>query len=289
MLNLAPLRRLLVPTLLLLIIVAFYRSEIRFPRIATINLSPDTDGPKSIHTPINLHKVLPLPIHNTSDNYLSPPIHYFYEQERSSSGNGSSAWDSVLGNTAYKHLFYCSRKANKFTGHVRLPNIVQNVSQVAPGTEADSRVFWNPTIISLPWWSKNQYLMVSRIVTDGHYQENVLCEANVCYAGSSTNGRAGEQACSEDDLHETGPAGGLRCATPLISLSVPPTPARRCEGKFTTYADIPGFHDPRVFWSGRGEPLMMVNTQYVSVKVTSSDGPSDLSKVSLCVLRLVGD
>ena len=115
--------------------------------------------------------------------------------------------------------------------------------------------------MSLPYWSKNQYLVVSRIVTDGNHQENVICEANVCYIGSGENARPGEKPCTEDDLFHVGPAGGMRCATPPTTLSVPPTPAEHCEGKFADYVDIPGFHDPRVFWSGRGEPLMMVNTQ----------------------------
>jgi len=53
----------------------------------------------------------------------------------------------------------------------------------------------------------------------------------------------------------------MRCVTVPTTLSVPPTPAEKCEGKFGTYVDIPGFHDPRIFWSGKGEPLMMVNTQ----------------------------
>jgi hypothetical protein len=71
----------------------------------------------------------------------------------------------------------------------------------------------------------------------------------------------GEKACSKDDVSYLGAAGGMRCETELVILSVPPTPAESCEGKFGAYVDIPGFHDPRIFWSGTGEPLMMVNTQ----------------------------
>lgn len=229
MLNLRPFRRLLVPTFALLAVVAFSKSEIQPPRLPKIILSATGDATKPIHTSIDLHKVLPLPIYNTSDNYRSPPNHYFYENLKQRPGGGNQSWSwsggDVQGNSVYSHLFRCSRSANRYTGHIRLSNIVQNVSQVAPATEADSRVFWDPTIISLPWWSTNQYLMVSRIVTDGHYQENVLCEANVYYVGSAKNGRLGEKPCTDDDLHETGPAGGLRCATQLLSLSVPPTPA----------------------------------------------------------------
>ena len=97
---------------------------------------------------------------------------------------------------------------------------------------------------------------------DGNYQQNVLCEANICYPGSSKHVRPGEKLCSADDLRFLGPSGGMRCATAPVTLSVPPTPAENCEGKFRGYVDIPGFHDPRVFWSGKEEPLMMVNTQY---------------------------
>ena len=103
--------------------------------------------------------------------------------------------------------------------------------------------------------------MVSRIVTGGNYQENVICEASACYIGSGQDAHTGEQKCTDDDVQHVGPAGGLRCVTPPVPLSVPPTPAEYCEGKFGTYVDIPGFHDPRIFYSGKGEPLMMVNTQ----------------------------
>ncbi|KAH0538204.1 hypothetical protein FGG08_005173 [Glutinoglossum americanum] len=125
----------------------------------------------------------------------------------------------------------------------------------------ETRIFWNPTIVSLPYWSQNQYLLVSRIVTDGLHQQNVLCEANICYTGSSEGRPIGEKACSKDDVSYLGAAGGMRCETELVVLSVPPTPAESCKGELGGYVDIPGFHDPRVFWSGKGEPLMMVNTQ----------------------------
>ena len=254
-------RRLLVPILLLLGTIVFYRSDIRLLSLPSVALLPPSETPKPVQQPINLHKVLRLPIFNSSENYRSPPVNFFYEEQKPSNDIESSKLENVDKDSAYSVLFRCSRKANRFTGHIRLPNIIQNASQIAPGASADNRVFWNPTIIALPWWSKNQYLVVSRIVTDGHYQENVLCEANVCYVGPSANGRLDEKSCTEDDIDHVGAAGGLRCATAVTLLSVPPTPALHCEGKFTTYADIPGFHDPRIFWSGRGEPLMMVNTQ----------------------------
>jgi hypothetical protein len=151
-------------------------------------------------------------------------------------------------------LFICPAKANQFTNAVRLSSSVYNISRISLGQRTDERQFWNPTIISLPYWSKNQYLIVSRILTDGFHQQNAICEANICH-----------DDCSEDDRYFIGAAGGMRCAFPPVQLNIPPTPAERCEGKFGAYVDIPGFHDPRIFWSSKGEPLMMVNTQYVSL------------------------
>lgn len=257
----SPLRRLLVLGFVLIILLV-YRSDVAIPSVPAPVFLRQGKQPNPPSIALNFQNFQPLPHYILSDNYRPPPTSYFYDQNASEKWNQSSTWIHKSENPAYAPLYRCPRKSNRYTGHVRLANIIQNVSQVAPQVQADDRVFWNPTIISLPWWSENQYLVVSRIVTDGHYQENVMCEANICFVGSA-NSRPGEKPCMDHDLEKFGEAGGLRCATPLLTLSVPPTPARRCEGKFVTYADIPGFHDPRVFWSGRGEPLMMVNTQSV--------------------------
>ncbi|KAJ9635476.1 hypothetical protein H2199_008479 [Coniosporium tulheliwenetii] len=114
---------------------------------------------------------------------------------------------------------------------------------VPAGPPEDARVFWNPTVMSLPYWSPNQYLLVSRIVTDGTYQENVICEANICHP-NTTDLRPGDQLCSEDDLTHLGGA-----------------VAKQCLGSMAPYTSIPGFHDPRIFYDGRGAPLMILNTQ----------------------------
>ena len=209
------------------------------------------------------HKLLP--IHNTSSNHLSPPQRYYYTYPESETDVGSlpsSSWTRPILNQHLEPLFKCLKKPNKHTKHIRLSNHVYNVSNnpLYP-IKAEHRIFWNPTIISLPYWSKNQYLLVSRIVTDGFHQQNTVCEANICHTGLGKGKPADEQMCSEDDITHLGQAGGLRCATEPVTLSVPPTPAEKCEGKFEPYTDIPGFHDPRIFWSGRGEPLMIVNTQ----------------------------
>ena len=257
MIYLPPLRRLLLPAIIILTFIVFYRSSL-VPAFPPLILHSSPAPPQGIRRPIASLKNRPLPVFNASNNHLPPPKQYFYSEK---SEDNNTIYTSPSLNPALEVLFKCPIKPNKFTNHIRLPNIVQNISEIPSGMKSDSRVFWNPTVISLPYWSKNQYLVVSRIVTDGNHQENVLCEANICYVGSGEDARPGEEPCTEDDLEHVGPAGGMRCVTPPFTLSVPPTPAEHCEGKFGTYVDIPGFHDPRIFWSGRGEPLMMVNTQ----------------------------
>ena len=265
MIYLPPLRRLLLPAIILLTLIVFYRSSLQVPAFPPLVLHPAPPPPVGIHRSIANFKTKPLPIFNASYNHLSPPKQYFYSDTKSPDKTLVNSLTSPSLNPALDVLFKCSLEPNKFTGHIRLPNIIQNISQIPAGLKSDGRVFWNPTIISLPYWSKNQYLVISRIVTDGNHQENVVCEANVCYVGSEKDSRPGEEPCTEDDLFHVGPAGGIRCVTSPTTLSVPPTPALHCEGKFLSYVDIPGFHDPRIFWSGRGEPLMMVNTQFVSI------------------------
>ena len=270
MFYLPPLRRLLLPAIVLLTLIVFYRSSLRVPTsLPSFVLHPPAPPAEGIHIPIAGLNLQPLPIANSTDNHLSPPNKYFYTYKaggKSINGTGVSLLSQPILNPHFEPLFRCPAQANRYTGHIRVPSIVQNVSNIPLGAgKPETRVFWNPTIISLPHWSENQYLLVSRIVTDGNFQENVLCEANVCYTGSSENARPGEKPCTMDDLVYTGPAGGMRCASAPVTLSVPPTPAERCTGKFGSYVDIPGFHDPRIFWSGKGEPLMMVNTQYAIV------------------------
>lgn len=263
MIYLPPVRSLLLPAIIVLTLIVFYRSGLHSHAFPPLVLHPAPAPPEGIHKSIGSIKTHPLPIFNTSHNHLSPPTQYYYSDTKGTDQRLADTLTSPLLNPALDILSKCPLEPNKFTGHIRLANIVQNISQILAGTKSDGRVFWNPTIISLPYWSKNQYLLVSRIVTDGNHQENVLCEANVCYVGPGKDARPGEKPCTDDDLIHVGPAGGMRCVTPITTLSVPPTPAEHCEGKFHSYVDIPGFHDPRIFWSGRGEPLMMVNTQCV--------------------------
>ena len=266
MIYLPPVRRFLLPIIIFVTLIISYRALPLPTSLPSFVLHPPAPPPQGIHVPISgLQR--PLPIASSSYNHISPSNQYYYSYSKNekvvSQGTSTSErWQPEL-DFPLKSLFLCPIEANKYTDHQRLPDIVQKISQIPPGSlKPESRVFWNPTVIALPYWSENQYLMVSRIVTDGNHQENVLCEANVCYIGSSENARPKEKPCTEDDLRHVGPGGGIRCASSPVTLSVPPTPAERCEGNFMPYADIPGFHDPRIFWSGKGEPLMMVNTQY---------------------------
>ena len=263
MIYLPPLRRFLLPALASVTLIILYRALPLSQSLPPFIIHQPPAPPQGIHIPINsLQK--PLPLFNASNNHLSPPSDYFYSYEERKTPNRSfSLLSQPVLDPNLAPLFQCSKKANKYTDHIRFPNIIMNISNIPPGPQLkpDIRTFWNPTVIALPYWSQNQYLVISRIVTDGKHQENVLCEANVCYIGSEKAARPGEKRCTQDDLQHLGPAGGMRCVAPPITLSVPPTPAEKCEGKFGPYADIPGFHDPRVFWSGKGEPLMMVNTQ----------------------------
>lgn len=264
---LPPLRRWLLPTLVTLVIIFFYKTYSQIETPVPRSLFQYSSKPPSevVRIPISELKHKTLPHLNSSQNHASPAKEYYYsykEQKDDPASNSISAWANPASNSHLDVLFQCPNKPNQFTNHIRLPNIIQNISNIPPlPTVKDTRAFWNPTIISLPYWSKNQYLLVSRIVTNGLHQENVVCEANICNAGLSKVTRDWEQPCTGEDLTYTGPSGGMRCASPPKILGVPPTPAEQCEGKYGAYVDIPGFHDPRIFWSEKGEPIMMVNTQ----------------------------
>jgi hypothetical protein len=263
-------RRFFLSALILLTLILIWRSSSRVPSsISALVVHQPSPPSEGAHIPIDkLRPDSQFTIKNVSLNHQSPPSQYYYDFSKESDDkktnrtNKDLLWSKPILNPHIEVLWQCSATANRYTNHIRLPNIIQNISQIPPNPlYTETRVFWNPTIIALPYWSVNQYLVVSRIVTDGNHQENVLCEANICYVGQDDGTHKGERACTAEDLLHVGPAGGLRCASPPIRLSVPPTPADDCQGKFRSYVDIPGFHDPRIFYSGKGEPLMMVNTQ----------------------------
>ncbi|KIV77350.1 hypothetical protein PV11_09150 [Exophiala sideris] len=151
---------------------------------------------------------------------------------------------------------------NSITNHIRLPNILYNITLTGPGSTHDPAArFFNPAIIPLPHWSSSspgapKYVLVSRLVTAGFHQESHICLADICTPESKFDTRE----CTPDDISLLGPRGGLRCTSAPIKINIPPTPAEKCDGAWTAFPDIPGFHDPRIFWSGKGEPLILVNS-----------------------------
>ncbi|KAB8294793.1 hypothetical protein EYC80_006754 [Monilinia laxa] len=160
---------------------------------------------------------------------------------------------------------HCSAPVNKFTNHLRLPNLLYNISMMPRNGPPEKRTFWNPTIISLPYWAKNQYLIVSMVyLKERGYRANVLCEANICHPRTGNLGSLHERICTSEDLEILGSNGGLRCESSPVEMNVPPTPAESCQGDQEKLADVSGFHDPRIFYSGRGEPVLMLSSQYAS-------------------------
>ncbi len=246
-------RQWLLLALVLLIFVLFYRSIIPVPvSVKTIvRLRPPPQVQYGIKIPQEIIDKHFMPLRDPSEGHLWPEQKYYYQYS-------SPSQDHI--NPYLEPLLRCPQRPNPHTNHIRLPYIVQNVSQLTSVNEASSEQKFNPTIIALPPWSPHQYLLVSRVVTEGLHQESLLCEADTCYSGVPEGRRPGEKDCTPDDLSILGAAGGLRCAAPPQIISIPPTPAEKCEGTWSSFPDIPGFHDPRIFWSGKGEPLIMVNS-----------------------------
>ncbi|EXJ72341.1 uncharacterized protein A1O5_04845 [Cladophialophora psammophila CBS 110553] len=228
-----------------------------------------------------------------------------------------------LANPLIVQFTHCPIQPNPHTSHIRLPNVLYNISLKSPEAPLSGRHqkrndvrddgaqgmentrFFNPAIIPLPYWSGlAKYVLVSRLVTTGYHQESHICLADVCHpphtARSSSPSTSfqlerGNNAthphddpdldpspylekrqprsrqalppdttspCSPSDLSDTrlGSRGGLRCVSNPVKINIPSTPAENCTGSWLAFPDIPGFHDPRVFWSGKGEPLILVNS-----------------------------
>ena len=171
--------------------------------------------------------------------------------------NDTNVWETTNTNKRnttldLEPLFTCSARPNPHTNHLRIADPLYNIS-----LGVDGRHF-NPTIIALPYWAEHQYLLATRVVTDGLHQETLICEANIC-----------ERDCKNREQNGR----ILQCAEPAIVLNLPATPAERCEGRWSAFPDIPGFHDPRIFWSGKGEPLIIVNSasQYACLGLWIAD------------------
>lgn len=191
---------------------------------------------------------------------------------------------------------------NPVTRHVRLPNILYNISLTPPDALHDDGIrFFNPAILPLPYWSFTspaahgaKYLLISRLVTAGLHQESHVCLADICVPSSRSTSEPTDhhlpfssadgnltlihhltapirrrtqgnhppdtRPCTDSDTTVLGSQGGLRCVTAPVKVNIPPTPAEQCDGAWSAFPDLPGFHDPRAFWSGKGEPLILVNS-----------------------------
>lgn len=246
-------RKLLIPAASLLLVALLYRlliSNVSATSRVLLARSILSQVPRGTLVESEEIRQYLLPIRHPSQAHLGSPQSFSYDYNTSS----QTPPDLIH----LDPLRTCSTKPNPYTNHIRLSNLVYHVSSTPPDTQPDGVQKFNPTIIPLPHWSKNRYLLVSRVVTEGLHQESLLCEANICLPPNSS--ASNSNTCSPSDLEVLGYAGGLRCATKPVIINIPPTPAERCTGAWTTFPDIPGFHDPRIFWSGKGEPLIVVNS-----------------------------
>jgi len=138
--------------------------------------------------------------------------------------------------------------------------MVPSAKDGGEGDEFRNKQYFNPALIPLPSYSPYPYLLISRLVTAGTHQESHICFADICTPLARTPLQPGMRQCIDNDINLLGSNGGMRCVTRPERVNIPPTPARRCTGPWSTFPHIPGFHDPRMFWSGRGEPLIEVNS-----------------------------
>lgn len=271
MIYLPPLRRLLLPSILFLVIILYYKSTVRIPSssspFSSIFNRQSAFSPQGERVPVSdIEDYGFVTKRNLTEDFMSPPLrlYYPYNELQMKFANGTVIEPNLpkpADNPHLQPLLQCPVQPNPITSHIRLPNPVYNVTLIVRNdTENEHVGNLNPAIISLPHWSENQYLLVARVATDGSHQKNLICEANICFTDES-KARPGEKRCTEEDLRLQGGAIGMRCATPPATLNVPATPAEDCGKGTYILMDIPGFHDPRVFWTGKGEPLMMVNTQ----------------------------
>ncbi|KAL9053086.1 MAG: hypothetical protein Q9162_005008 [Coniocarpon cinnabarinum] len=271
MIYLPPLRRLLLPSLLFLACVLYFRSTSKLPtarqQLANLITRQPELSPEGERVPAdqagNGHQIV---LKDVTKNYKSPMrnLYYPYFQNIILANNGGLKeikHTPPAENPYISQLLQCPIKANPITDHIRLPHQLYNISLISKNETENERVgALNPAIISLPHWSENQYLLVHRVATDGSHQQNLLCEANICYTDEK-EARPGEKPCNETDVELFKGRPGFRCATPPMQINVPSTPAENCGKGTGVLMDVPGFHDPRIFWSGKGEPLMMANSQ----------------------------
>jgi len=298
-----PLRRLLLPALLCLAILVVYRSSHRSPTSYLSSLvvdQPVVTIPRNRVAVSDLTSRAFIVQDPETGKHIEPEIELYYEFgaeiDIDPEADPTTFNESMQGphyvdpakNRYLRPLLECRTEPNRYTGHIRLPYMLRPISMILYGdSENEKRSYLNPAILSLPYWSENQYLLVSRVQTDGSMQLNIICEANICYTNAS-EARPGERPCDEDDLYLLGGAEGMRCATPPVTLNVPPTPAKSCGEGTGILMDVPGFHDPRIFWTGKGEPLMVLNTQYALLYNPESAQANEF-QISLRLLRPLGN
>ena len=126
------------------------------------------------------------------------------------------------------------------------------MSHVQPIFIDNKALYWNPSILSLPSYAPAEYLLIARILTNGLYQQSVICQANWT---------AGEDI--------------LKCVSEAQILEVPATAAKVCgqanSSAWEVLANIPGIHDGRAMWSDRGEVMLIVGTQCVIIPIGKGD------------------
>lgn len=249
-------RRLTTPALLFFIVVASIRLYLRLTDLLKVDIFHHIIIESSARSSYNF----------SFEAALSPSLSL---QDRFLQQYHSHAGDLPSNPHVVRMLSGCTHRPNPHTGHIRLSNVqVLNISMVPAAAAADpdefkNNKYFNPAILPLPSYVSSssstpyQYLLISRLVTSGTHQESHICFATICDPSGSASLSL---ACSDADIALLGLAGGMRCVTKPEKINIPPTPAKKCTGAWKIFPDIPGFHDPRVFWSGRGEPLIEVNS-----------------------------
>ncbi|KPI42491.1 uncharacterized protein AB675_9827 [Cyphellophora attinorum] len=217
-------------------------------------------------------------LHNVLDNFVDEG------QEVNSSSSSDNLHERYITsqkstlptfNPYLKPLLQCQNQSNE-RSQIVLPARHLNISLQLDNDEtttAQNRYF-NPTIIPLPSYAASltsaRYVLVTRLVTAGLHQESHACLASFCHPGPENDGPNSttqrghlppdSEVCSDSALAHLGPNGGFRCITLPRPVNIPPTPSLKCSPKWAAFPDIPGFHDPRIMWSGDGEPLIIVNS-----------------------------
>ncbi|KAJ9651280.1 hypothetical protein H2198_009434 [Neophaeococcomyces mojaviensis] len=254
-------RKLAYPALILLATAVVFRLLLELKDIATTDIVQRTIVRSSTQAAIPLN----------FSAYFNPNLSL--KQQFVSNYHASHPLPSM--NPCITRLFSrCYYKPNPHTNHVRLPSIhISNISMVPTLPEENVNVdefttnrYFNPTIIALPPHiytpqTPYRYVLLTRLVTTGLHQESHVCFADICSPRSRSVHYSSARLCDASDLELLGANGGMRCTTTPEKLNIPPTPARNCSGTWRTFPDIPGFHDPRMFWTGReSEVLVEVNS-----------------------------